>query len=371
MRPVLSPDRDLEKTRLTLETWLADRMPETDGVTVSTLEVPGGTGFSNETLLLDATYREDGEDGTGGEETTRSLVARLQTAKATVFPDLDVTRQARVMQAVADHSDVPVPEVLWVEADPSVLGTPFFVMEKVEGVIPSDVPSYNETGFVADLAVPDRRKLWESAIDKMVRIHRVDWKAAGLAFLDDREHGAPGVEQHLAYLRRYYEWAVGDRPFAVAERAWAWIADHRPPPSGSSVGLCWGDARLSNMIFSDTECVSVLDWEMVMLGPPERDLAWWVYFDRFSAEGYGFPRLDGLPGRDETIDHYEGLLGRAVPRPLVEFYEIVAGFYFVVIMVRVGATLRGMGLLPDDADFEFDNPSCDLLTRVLAERGVA
>lgn len=358
-KQVLSSDRDLDTTRLALEQWFADRMPEADGVAVAELTVPGGTGFSNETLVLDLAYRDD--DG----ETVRSLVARLQTPAATVFPDLDVLRQARVMQAVAGHSDVPVPEILWIEEDPAVLGTPFFVMEKVEGVIPQDVPSYNETGFVADMEPARRRKLWESAIDKMARVHRVDWRAAGLDFLDEPEHGAAGLGQHLAYLRAYRDWAVGERPFPVAERAWDWIQAHLP--RDEPVGLCWGDARLSNMIFSGTECVAVLDWEMVLLGAPERDLGWWLYFDRFSADGYGFPRLDGLPGRDETIAHYEGLLGRRVGD--VEFYEVLSGFYFVVIMVRVGATLRQMGLLTDDTEFEFANPSCDLLATVLEERG--
>lgn len=357
---MLSPDRDLEKTRLALEEWLAGQMPDADGVTVGELQVPGGTGFSNETLLFDVSYRE------GGDERARSLVGRLQTPDATVFEDLDVTKQAKVMQAIGAHSDVPVPEVLWAEEDPSILGTPFFVMEKVEGVIPTDVPSYNEVGFVTELDPASRRKLWESAVDKMARVHRVDWRAAGLGFLDEPGHGAPGLDQHLSYLRRYYRWAVGDRPFPVAERAWAWIEANRPevePP----VGLCWGDARLSNMIFSGTTCVSVLDWEMVLLGAPERDLAWWLYFDRFSAEGYGVPRLEGLPGRAESIAHYEGLLGREMGD--IEFYEVVAGFYFVVIMVRVGWTLRRMGLLPADGDFEFNNPSGELLTAVLAERG--
>lgn len=360
MLPMLSPDRDVEKTRLALEEWLTDRMPDADGVTVDELTVPGGTGFSNETLLFDVSWREDGE------EQTRSLVGRLQTAEPTVFPDLDVTRQARVMQAVASHSDVPVPEVLWVEDDPAVLGTPFFVMEKVEGEIPSDVPSYNETGIIFDLPVPDRRMLWESAVDKVHRIHQLDWRAAGLGFLDEPEHGTTGLDQHLSYLRRYFDWAVAGRPFPVAERAWQWIVDHRPPDEPHPV-LCWGDARLSNMIFSGTECVAVLDWEMVLVAPPERDVAWWLYFDRFSSEGYGVPRLDGLPGREESIGHYESLLGR--PLRDLDFYEMVAGFYFVVIMVRVGWTLRRMGLLPEDSDFDMNNPSCDLLARVLEERG--
>ena len=358
MRPMLSPDRDVEKTRLALEEWLTDQMPDADGVTVSELRVPDGTGFSNETLLFEVSYREDGE------LETASMVARLQTAEPTIFPDLDVTKQARVVQAVGAHSDVPVPDVLWVEDDPTVLGTPFFVMERIEGVIPTDMPSYNDTGFISELSVPERRKLWESAVEKLARVHRVDVEAAGLGFLDEPDQGEPGLDQHLSYLRRYDQWAVGGRPFPVVERAWEWIEQHRPTEPGS-VGLCWGDARLSNMVFSGTECVAVLDWEQVLLAPLERDLGWWLYFDRFSSEGYGVPRLEGLPGRAESIAHYETLSGRALRN--LEFWEVVAGLYFSLIMVRVGEALGQIGLLPHDSTFAFDNTSCDLLARLMEE----
>ena len=61
------------------------------------------------------------------------------------------------------------------------------------------------------------------------------------------------MPQFLRYLRRYFEWSAGDRPQPVAEAAWAWIERHVPP--APSVGLCWGDARVSNMIFDGTRCV--------------------------------------------------------------------------------------------------------------------
>lgn len=356
----VSADRDLAHTRDALEEWLAARMPEADGVTVADLRVPGGTGFSNETLVLDLSFREDGDDH------ERSLVVRLQAPEATIFPDLDVGRQATVMSALARHSDVPVPEVLWTEPDGTLLGTPFFVMEKVEGEVPTDIPSYNAEGFIAAMAPAERRKLWESAIEKMARVHRVDWRAAGLDLLDRPADGPTGLPQLLTYLERYTEWAVRRRPYPTAERAWEWLRSHRPSDPGP-VTLCWGDARVSNMMFSGTECVAVLDWEMAFLGPAEQDLGWWLYFDRFSAEGYGVERLDGLPGREESIAHYEALAGRKVRD--VEFYEVLAGYYFAVIMVHVAETLKGMDLLPDDSDFAFDNTATELLGKVLAEYG--
>lgn len=356
----LSADRDLDKTRLALEEWVDDRMPEADGVTVSELTAPGGTGFSNETLLFDLEYHEEGA------ELHRSLVARIQVPEATVFPDLDVMRQAEVMRRIGAHSDVPVPEIVWSEPDPSIVGMPFFVMEKIEGTIPTDVPSYNEEGFVAEMPSGDRRQLWESAIDKLARVHRVDPDAAGLDFLDHPEDGGRGLPQLLAYLERYHAWALDGREYPIAEEGRGWVRAHRP--ADQPVGLCWGDARPSNMIFSGTECVGVLDWEMAVLGAPEQDLGWWVLFDRFSSEGYGVPRLEGLPGRAETLDHFEGLLGRPLDRNAITYYEVLAAYYFALIMVKVSDSLRGLGLLDEGSDFATNNPSTELLGNVLEER---
>lgn len=351
-------DRDLEATRRALEEWVAERMIGAEGVTIPAVVAPEGTGFSNETHVFDVRYRH------GDEERVWPLVARLQKPDQTIFPDLDVTRQAAVMSRVASHSEVPVPDVLWVEHDAGVLGTPFYVMEKIEGSIPTDVPSYHETGFVTEMSPSERRRMWDSGLDAMARIHRIDWKQAGLEFLDRPDDGGLGLPQLLAYLQRYFDWTMQGAPYPTAERAWEWLAAHLPTDP-TPVGLCWGDARPSNMIFRGGECVAVLDWEMSVLGPPEQDLGWWLHFDRFSSEGYGVPRLAGLPSHDETVAIYTDLTGHE-PRDLV-FYEVLAGFFFVLIMVRVAQALHGIGLLEADSDFATNNTSTELLETVLEE----
>jgi len=347
--------RDLEATRKTLEAWLAPHLLSTGAVTITELRTPEGTGYSNETFTFDARWT------TAGGEQSASLVARIRPSAYSVFMNTDVAQQYRVMKLLGEHSDVPVPKVLWLEEDESVLGSPFFVMEKVEGRIPTDVPSYNAAGFVFDMPPEKRRLLWESAIDALVRIHKVDWREAGFGFLDHAEDGPTGIPQFLRYLRRYFEWAAGDRPQPVADAAWTWIEQHEPP--APPAGLCWGDARVSNMIFDDTRCAAVLDWEMVLLAPSERDLGWWLFLDRFHSEGMGVARLPGLPGREETIEVYEALLGRPVDQ--LEFYEVLAGFYFAVIMIRIAQMLITYGDLPPDSDFERDNPVTQLLARML------
>jgi aminoglycoside phosphotransferase (APT) family kinase protein len=350
------PDqRDPEITRKALTEWLAAQVGEP--VELSEISTPGGTGFSNETLLFDATWD-------GG---TRGLVARLKPRGYAVFPDLDPMRQWRTLEALNDHTDVPVPAVLWAEDDDALLGSPFFVMEKVEGLVPSDVPSYNAEGFLLDLTPDERRALWESGVDAMARVHRVDWQSAGFGFLDCAEDGARGLPQYLAYLERYFEWAARGKPYPEAERAWGWLANH--VPTDEPVGLCWGDSRPSNMLFHEGRCAAVLDWEMVRLGAPEQDLGWWLFFDRFASEGYEVPRLEGLPDRDATIALHEALIDRSVRTGSLMFYEVLAGFYFALIMMRIGQMMIEYEWMPADSDFETNNPSTHLLSTVLDEVG--
>ena len=96
------PGRDLELTRTRLTAWLADRLPQARDLALSTLASPSTSGYSNDTLLFDATWRE------GGATQQRSLVARIEPTGLTVFPAYDLGREFRLLQILAG-TDVPVP----------------------------------------------------------------------------------------------------------------------------------------------------------------------------------------------------------------------------------------------------------------------
>lgn len=347
-------ERDVADTRRRLGAWLAGRVTGAEDVEVSGLSVPEGTGYSNETLMFDVSWRRDGKDE------GRSLVVRLEPTSFQVFPEPDIRREYDVITRLASCSDVPLPPTLWMEEDPEVLGAPFFVMEKVDGSVPADVPSYNAEGFLVDMSPARRRELWDGAFDAFCAVHAVDPAKDGFGFLDRPDRGEPGLEQFLGYLERYFEWAMR-RPNRIVESAWEWIREHRP--SGEPVGLVWGDARIQNMIFQDTRCAAVLDWEMVTLGSPEQDLGWWLFLDVFSSRGMGVERLEGLPGRSETIEIYEERTGHE-PRNL-EFYEVVSGFHFGLILMRIYQMQEDFGVLSseDVGAMERDNP----VTKLLAE----
>ena len=116
---------DLEATREALERWLGRKLGDRAHVTVSALSTPTASGFSNETLFFDVSWDDLG--------TTRrqSMVARLQAGGPGLYPVYDITVQDRIMAALGKSTSVPVPAMLWLEEDPSILGAPFFVMTQL------------------------------------------------------------------------------------------------------------------------------------------------------------------------------------------------------------------------------------------------
>ena len=167
---------DLGDVAQRLAGWLQQRHPEQAAPTVGGL-VRSDAGYSNITVL--------GEIGWRGEEANRAqpVVLRLQTSTPSVFPDCDITRQYRVLQALAGSS-VPVPRLLGLETDPAALGAPFFLMERVAGRVPNENPLYHLEGWFHDLASEELRQYWFSGIDTVAAVARVDWRAVSYTHLD-------------------------------------------------------------------------------------------------------------------------------------------------------------------------------------------
>lgn len=349
----LGEQRDPETLRERLTAWLRAQRPGATAVELS-LPVAPKIGFSNETFLVDAHVRE------GGRELTEPLVVRLEPTEFRVFPEYDLPRQARVLRALAG-SEVPVARVRWLEEDAAILGSPFYVMDRIEGDVPSEVPNYHAFGFCHE-ATPERRaRLWWNGIEALARIHRLDWRARGLDFLDVPPAGTGPLDQQLAYYARYLEWVRRGRPQPILQAALAWLREHRYVPR--RVGLCWGDARLPNLMFRDDAVVAVLDWEMAFLGDPEADLGWWILLDWAQSEGYGLPRLPGFPGPEETIRRYEEAVGWRVEH--AAYQEVFAAFRFGVIMARIAGRVVELGMPTPTEDFETDNVCTQRLASLL------
>ncbi|MDX1648892.1 MAG: phosphotransferase family protein [Myxococcota bacterium] len=352
--------RDLEATREALAPWLRARLPDATKVELSARAGPSDTGFSSDTLLFDARVEE------GGRERVERLVARLEPRGFNVFPHYDVAAQFRILEILGARTDVPVPPVRWLETDEAVLGTPFYVMDRVEGVVPSDSPPMHAGGWVADLSEEERARLWWNGIEVLARIHRLDPFELGLDFAGSPASGADPLEKELGRYEHMVAWGLPEPDrYPLIHRAFAWLRATKP--EDEPVGLCWGDSRLANMIFRDLECVAVLDWEMAFLGNPLSDLAWWVTVDRCLSEGIGLPRLAGLPGPEETAERWSALTGRSAEG--MAWYQVLSALRFAVIMARIGLQMKHHGILPEDADMDVDNLASSTLARLLEEQG--
>jgi aminoglycoside phosphotransferase (APT) family kinase protein len=353
--------RDLEEARGILARWLAEQMPGARDVAVGPITGPAFTGFSNETMLFDASWTE------GGAPVTQKLVARVKPTQHTVFLEADFEQQYLVLRTLGQHTRVPVPPVRWYETDSSYLGAPFFVMGHIDGRVPQDNPPYTLQGWLLEESTPEqRRTLVESGLRALASIHAVDWRTLGLDVLSKPQYGRLGFEQQLRYYEASFDWTEREAGFpapAVPRAALEWVQAHAPAHD-PEIALCWGDARINNMLFGpDHEVVAVLDWEMVTLADPMMDLAWWLFLDLHFHEGMPAARMEGFPTREEMVAAYEAASGRTA-RDL-DFYERFAGLRFAVIMMRIASLLVEFGLMPADAAVEM--AANNAVTRALAE----
>ena len=297
-------------------------------------------GFSSRTILFNARWQD------GSREVDRPLVARIQRDVA--VPMLaDVFHQHRVMTAIAANSAVKVPTIAFAERDPTVLGAPFFVMERLYGRVPPDFPSYHQRGWLADLPVTDRTGCWWNGSEEMARLHGIDWRR--FPFLLDGMETPPDAVFYLdRFVGSWFDWARNGQAFPVIADALAYLKAHAPPAAAS--GLVWNDARLGNTMYAadGIAVVSLLDFEVATLGPPEIDLAHWVYLDEVFSENFGVPRIDGLPRGTEAVAGFESIYGR--PMPQFSYYMAVAALKILILSVRSYANEKYMGaptVLPD------------------------
>ena len=327
---------DPEQLRVRLQAWFATKLPEAEDLVLGEITAPGLTGFSSETMLVDGTWRENGRHAEA------RWVVRSKPTEHPVFPEYDLHSQFRCMQIIGEVSNVPVPRVRWWEPDGSIIGEPFYVMDRIDGEAPSDNPPYTVMGFLADASPAEQRALYEKEISILARLHAIDWQQAGLGFLDRKRFGPPGFAQQLAYYRDFLAWASQGRPQPTIEAAFDYL-ERNVPEGRDAVVLNWGDARPSNIMVRNFEPVAVLDWEMATLGPPECDVAWFVYLNRFLSDGVGAPPLPGFPDADETRRIYEDAGGTKLAD--LHYYQVWAGLRFCVIFIRIIQRMEKQGVL--------------------------
>jgi aminoglycoside phosphotransferase (APT) family kinase protein len=350
------PDqRDPDVTRKRLQGWLQRQVRDSHDVNVTAVQTPATNGFSSETLMFDAGWTEP-----DGAPRSERLVAKVAPTGFQIFPEPRFAEQFRLLQILAGTS-IPVPAVHWHEPDPAVLGAPFYVMDRIDGEVPTDVPPYHTGGWLTTTSPAEREAIWWSGVSVLPQVHALDVDHLGLDFVDQVGYGPTGLRQRLAYYEHYLNWAY-EGTVPVAQEALRWLRRHRPAEARAPV-LLWGDARIGNIIYNSGRAAAVLDWEMATLGQPEEDLAWFLLLDRHHSEGCGVPRLAGFPDAAETIARYEQLAGRKLAH--MDYYEVLSAMKFAVVLARIGQLFIYYDLVPPDNDFPYNNTATQLLAKIL------
>ena len=329
---IVAPEiRDLGVLSGELGAWLAQQMPAASNIRVDNLDYPRGAGMSHETILFDMHWSE------GGEQHSQGLVVRIKPESFTVFPDDLFDEQYQLMKVLHEGNYVRVAKVLWIEQDASILGKPFFVMEKKTGRVPVSMPPYASSGWVSEATPEQHRKIWEQGVRQLAAIQLVPLDKLG--FLQGPAHARAGLAQEWDKYVRFVDWVKDDPAAPVLRDALARLKSLWP--KNQPEGLVWGDARIGNMMFDENfEVIVVMDWEQPSLGGALHDLAWFLVL---SETMHGKSAISGtyLPGmgtREETIALWEEITGKNAAD--IAWYEEFTHLKMACTGVRMGQ-MRG------------------------------
>ncbi|WP_250657575.1 phosphotransferase family protein [Alkalimarinus coralli] len=297
-----------------VDQYLKQVLPDLEGP-LTVKQFPGGA--SNLTYLL--------------QYLNRDLILRRPPFGRVAKSAHDMIRESNIMQALRPVYPF-VPTVLAQCEDHDVMGCDFYVMERLVGIIPRQ-----EMPKEVTLSEAETRQLCLNVIDKLLELHQVDYKKAGLE----------GIGKGEGYVKRQIEgWsdryvkAMTDDAISF-ETVMAWLKDKMP----DDVGTCiiHNDYRFDNVVLNPEnpfDIIGVLDWEMATLGDPLMDLgnslAYWVQADddpQFQFMRRQPTHLKGMLTREAVIDYYLGKSG--LPQTSFDFYEIYGLFRLAAIIQQL------------------------------------
>jgi aminoglycoside phosphotransferase (APT) family kinase protein len=261
----------------------------------------------------------------------KELVLRRPPLGSKVKSAHDMSREFRVLSKL--HSVyAPAPEVLIYCDDASVIGAPFYLMQPIHGIIlRKHLPS------ALDFPAETARRLSELFIENLIRLHQVDFAAAGLSDL-----GKPDgylQRQVRGWTERYYGSKTHD--YSEVEIISQWMQQHTPTTIGFS--LIHNDYKYDNVVLDSSEItkiVGVLDWEMCTIGDPLSDLgtalSYWVDAtdtEEFQKNCWGPTTEPGSFTRAEIVHYYSQKTGWDASQ--IAFYLVFARFKLAVIVQQI------------------------------------
>jgi aminoglycoside phosphotransferase (APT) family kinase protein len=359
--------RDMSNVPAALSQWLSTLLPDT----TPDITVESGVdsnGMSSETILLHGRWLQ------AGKPVEQKWVARVAPTEADipVFEHYRLDHQHEVIRLVGELTDVAVPPVRWLESSGDVLGRPFFLMDRVDGVVPPDVMPYTfGDNWLFDATPEQQRRLQDRTVEVLAKLHSIPNAPQVFGFLKDIDPpGDTALHRHFGWLKSWYEFSVPDIGRSpLVERALTWLEERFPDDvAATEPVLVWGDARIGNVIYRDFTPVAVLDWEMATVGPREFDLAWISFAHMVFQE---LTKLAGLPGMPDFLTEadvratYRDLTGVEIGN--LDWFYVYSAVVWCCVFMRTGARRVHFGEVEKPADVETLFYHASLLKRLIGE----
>lgn len=285
--------------------YLAHRMPDATDLVLEDVQRIA-VGWSHETWLFDAVWRERGESKRQG------FCVRRDPGNALLRHLSSLETQFRVLQCL-EHIALPTPKPYWYEADPAWLDAQFLVMEKVPGVCPNP---WGRDGRALYLAAHERGVLPAHFTQTLATLHTLDWRALGLGFLGEPPPGNGFVMREIAKWRELID-ASEHPPEPILTDLIGWLEANAPETT--RVCLVHGAYRTGNLLIHEDRISAVLDWELQVLGDPMYDVAY-VLSD---LNREGTPLLSNLVDRDAFVRDYEAATGFTIDEDICRYYNLL------------------------------------------------
>src|ERR1700736_1240949 len=186
--------RDVTALPAVMSKWLSTVLPGGATPQVTVESGVDSTGMSSETIIFSTRWEQNGQP------VTQKLVARVAPAAedVQVFPTYRLDHQFEVIRKVGQLTDVPVPRVRWLERTGDVLGTPFFVMDYVDGVVPPDVMPYTfGNNWFADAPAERQRELQDATVGVLAKLHSIPTAESTFGFLAGGQDGDSALRRHF------------------------------------------------------------------------------------------------------------------------------------------------------------------------------
>ncbi len=296
-----------------LKQYLLDNQLITDAGSILDVD-QFSTGFSNLTYLLKIEGKE--------------LVLR-RPPKGAIKRGHDMGREFKVLSGL-NKDFVKAPKAFCFTDDSEIIGSQFYIMEKMDGII----LSYKEAKS-RNVAPDEFPKIANEWLNTFVELHNLDYEKLGLGDL-----GKPNgyIERQVRnWSKQYLKAATEEIP--EAEKVMNWLEKNQPTKYDHS--LIHNDFKYDNVVFADDswqKINAILDWEMCTLGDPLMDLgtsvAYWMTKDDHPMILQGLPSptaLPGNPGRMELVEMYAERSGRSI-KDLVFYYAF--GLFKIAVIVQ-------------------------------------